>query len=50
MTTLQELDTKELKIKELTTKEAKEIQGGAIFRWTGFLDGIKGNGKICFFC
>ncbi len=39
-----------LGVQELNEKEKVELQGGAIIRITGVLDGIKKNTRICFFC
>lgn len=36
--------------KKFEVKNSNEITGGAILRFTGFLDGIKGNTRLCFFC
>lgn len=37
-------------VQEMNANEVKKIDGGAWIKFTGFLDGIKGNTKICFFC
>lgn len=36
-----------LGVQEMNAKETKETKGGwTLFRWTGFLDGIRGNTEI----
>lgn len=37
-------------VQEMNANEVIKIDGGAWIKFTGFLDGIKGNTKICFFC
>ncbi|WP_157607932.1 hypothetical protein [Seonamhaeicola sp. S2-3] len=41
---------KTFEVQEMDSTEIKRINGGAIIKISGILDGIKGNTKICFFC